>query len=760
METPDYIKYGDFNEIGDEFAIKRFDTPKLWYNYFWTENILVRINQTGRGSSVYRDDNGNRTNLIKDRIIYVKDKQTGSILTHGWMNNGIGFDKYRTNHGLGYTKTNADYDDIEISAIFTCAMDAPLEIWRVTVKNKSNTSKPLSVCPYLEFDLDGFGVYGGIENTITSKIIDNNSTVLAINNSDQRKHTKNNGFAMVDFIPDGVQTSKKYFLGNLYNSLSNPQAIKNDNIGLFATANEFTIGAFQKDIILNAGESFVFHLIIGPFEKENEVAPYHHYLNSAEFDNQFSKQKEFRKIFSNVDMHIPDDYFQKFFNIWNKQQVALHSDWAGGYNMGFRCTMQSAQAICPYNPAKTKQRLKISMKHQYDDGSALRSYWPLDEHRYADSGVWLVFTLTDYIKETGDFSILDEVVPYYDKGKDTIYNHILNAVDWIYQNPGRHNLPRVLFGDWNDSLNIGIKGEGESVWLAFALYWAHNLIIELAAKIGDKSTVEKITAQNEKLKKAIDQHCWDGQWYIAGFTDENKVVGSKDCKYGKIFSYTQSWAIMSGIADKSKYQVLEDALQKYLMTDYGLLVHTPAYAEYDPGVGRISTMPVGWGENASAYCHVSGFKAVADCVRGDGDAAIDTLTRILGCNTNISIDVSGIEPYSFTNMFNGPQHPRAGVSLKSWFTGTGPWVLRCISHWIFGVRPDYDGLTINPVLPSKWKTVNMKRKFRDAVYNIEIANNSGKDKELQITVDGNLISDNFIEYKNYNKTHNVKVCWK
>lgn len=754
MKSPDYAKYGDFNRLGDQFIITRFDTPKLWNNYCWSENILVRIDQTGRGDSVYRDDNGNRTNLINDRIIYIKDRQSGNFFANCWMA-GDPFDNYQTIHGLGYTQTTAHKDNICIAATITCAMDAPLELWQVQVKNNASHKKDLSIYPYVEFDLGGFGVYGGIENTITSKISDHRRMIMAINQSDQRKHTKNNAFVMADFTADGIQTSKKYFLGSIYHTVANPQALKKENIGFFATANEFTVGIFQKDITLEPGQSYTFHLAIGPFEQQSEIAPFEKYLTASEFDNQLLKQKQFRESFNNVHMEIPDDYLQKFINLWNKQQVALHADWAGGYNMGFRDTMQSAQAVCPYNPAKTKQRLKISMQHQYQDGSALRSYWPLDEHRYADSGVWLAFTLTEYLKETGDFSILDDVVPYYDKGQDTVYNHTLNAVDWIYRNPGRHNLPRVLFGDWNDSLNIGKKGEGESVWLAFALYWAQRLLIELAQKINDKQTAEKLAAQNEKLKKAIDQHCWDGQWYIAGFTDDNQVVGSKNCKYGRIFSYVQTWAILSGIADPSQYALLEQMLQKHLMTDYGLLVHTPAYKEYDPGVGRISTMPAGWGENASAYCHVSAFKAAADCVRRDGDAALETLTRILACNTKLSIDVSGIEPYSFTNMFNGPEHPRPGVSLRGWFTGTGTWVLRCVSQWIFGVRPDYDGLIIDPVLPSAWKTVRMKRKFRQAMYDIEITQTNGK--TLSVCVDGAPIQGNKIDYATYRNHHRITV---
>lgn len=756
----DFTKYGNFNSDGSEFGIKRFDTPKLWNNYAWNKNIRVRIDQRGRGDSVFRDKNGNRTNLIKDRIVYVKDRDTGDFFTHSWSPVKLDFENYQTSHGLGYTKTSTQNNGLEVNCTFTCAMDAPVEIWRISVKNTTDKDKTLSVYPFVEFDLGGFAIYGGIENTISSKITEDKKTILAINNSDQRKEAKNNCFVSVDFDPDGIQTSKKYFLGSIYDDLGSPKALKDDSLGFFATASEETIGVFQKDINLSPGQDFTFHLVIGPFQNYSETSAYNKYLTADEFELQIKKQKQFRDKFKNIDFQIPDDYFQKFFNIWNKQQVAIHADWAGGYNMGFRCSMQSAQAICPYDGQKSKERILIAMKHQYCDGSALRSYWPLDEHRYADSGVWLTFALTDYIKETGDFDILQEAVPYYDEGEATVYEHTLNAIDWIYRNPGKHDLPRVLFGDWNDSLNIGIKGEGESVWLAMALYWAHKLMIELAERINDNETVKKLTKLNAKLSNAVNQHCWDGQWYIRGFTDEGNVVGSNSCREGKIFANTQTWAIMSGIADKDKYKILEDALQKHLMTDYGLLVCFPGYDDYNPEIGRASTMPVGWGENASAYCHVSGFKAVADCIRGDGNAAVDTLTRILGCNPDHPIDISGIEPYSLTNMFNGPQHPRAGVTLKSWFTGTGPWTLRSITHWLLGIRPEYDGLTIDPVLPKAWKNITIKREFRNAVYNISINNTCQGDQKMHIEIDGNVIDGNFIEYSKYNKQHEINICWK
>jgi len=760
MNDGDYRKYGDFDETGREFVITRQDTPKQWVNYSWNRLIYVMVDQRGRGETMYRSPEGDRTYLIKDRTVYVKDRETGDIWTLGWDPVQLDFEHYRCCHGLGYTRLEMNNDGLEGTWTIQAAAEAPVELWRVQLRNTSDRTRKVGLYPFAEFDLRGFDVYCKMENAILAEVSDDTKTVYAVNKAPERPNAKNSCFMATDTNPDAFQTSRKKLLGGLYGSLSAPAQIQDEKLGSFVTANEDLVGVFQFDYDLEPGQEVEVRIVLGPFQERADADELRdQWLGEGVFEAELDKQAARTECYKRVDFTVPDTYFQKLINTWTKQQLMFMGDFNRGWSMGFRDTCQDAQAICPYRPQMTRALLVETMSHQHPDGSALRAWFPIDTHKYADSGVWLTFTLTDYIKETGDFAFLDEVVPYYgdDTGQDTVYQHAIKALRWLYDNPGRHGLCRVYFGDWNDALDIGNAGEGESVWLSIACYWAQKRIAELAERIGDTGTAEAFKADARKLGASIDEHCWDGEWYLRGFTDLNEKVGSHESEQAKMFSNPQTWAIMSGLADKDRAELLEQSLQKHLMFDYGLLVLYPSYSYPRPSHGRITTRPVGWGVNGSSYCHVSAFKAYADCVRGDGNAALDTLSRIMANNPRNPIDNSAAEPYGFTNMFNGPEHARPGVSLRSWYTGTVAWVLRVATEAMVGVKPEYDGLAIQPVLPDAWKTAHMTRVYRDAEYDINVTRGDTGGKDVKVSVDGQEIDGNLVPYEQFSGQHKIDV---
>ncbi len=756
MTDNGYKKYGDFDETGREFIITRQDSPKPWGNHSWNRLIDVLVDQRGRGMSMYRSPEGDRTYLIKDRTVYVKDRETQEHWTAGWDPVRLDFQHYKCAHGLGYSRMEMTYDRVSSEWTVLAAAEAPVELWRVKIKNDSERTRTLSAYPYVEFDLRGFDVYCNMENSILIEMADDAKTIYAINKANERPDAKNSCFMAADPQPKAYQTSKKRFLGGSYGTLDAPAQILADQLASFATANEDLVGVFQYDITLEPGEEFEFDIVIGPFqhrEDANELRD--QWIGKGLVDRELKKQTARTDCFDRVSFSVPDEYFTKNMNFWAKQQLMYMGDWSRGWSMGFRDTCQDAQAICPYRPEMTRALLIETMEHQHPDGSALRAWFPIDTHKYADSGVWLTFTLCDYIKETGDLDILDEVVPYYDGGEDTVYQHLVKALKWIYAEPGPHGMTKVFFGDWNDALDIGNAGKGESVWLSIALVWAHEKVIELAEKIGDNATAEFFREEQKKLMANIEANAWDGEWYLRGFTDLNEKVGSKECEEGRIFCLPQTWAIMARIADEERVEQLEASLQEHLMHDYGLLVMYPCFKTYRPSFGRITTRPAGWGVNGSSYCHVSGFKAYADTVRGDGDAALDTLSRILPNNPRNPIEVSAVEPYGFTNMYNGPEHPRPGVSLRQWYTGTVAWSLRATAEGILGAKPEFDGLLIEPVLPSSWDSAQIKRCFRDAEYDISIRR--GDVQETTLTVDGETLDATLVPYERFKGKHSVEV---
>jgi cellobiose phosphorylase len=755
-----YKKYGTFNSDGSEFVITRADTPKPWLNYSWSSELLVEIDQRGRGQTTYRNATGQRTNLIKDRIVYVRDQGSGEFWTIGWDPVQLDLFHYTARQGLGYTTLEMRRNGIESTLTILCATDAPVELWKIIVKNISDQPRTIKVYPYAEFDLSGFDVYGGLENATRTRIAKEDQTIYAINNCRSRLGTKNNCFMAGSNGATGFQTSKERFIGSRYGSLTLPAAVRDGELGTFVTANEPLVGVMEYPIDLSPGQEKTIYIAIGPFENESEVSTLaKRYLADGVFEREFETHRQCRSIFQNVDIEVPDDYLTPFLNVWTKQQVMMLMDYSRGWTMGYRDTLQDAQAFCSLDPTKAKKLMILAAKHQLANGQTLRGYWPLDEHKYSDGGVWLTFAVIEYLRETGDFEFLKEKFPYYDSGEGTLYEHMIRGLEWIYQKPGAHGLTRVFFGDWNDSLNIGLKGEGESVWLSIAMVWACKELITLAKRLQDSQTIERFERMASELTSHIEKHCWDGEWYLRGFDDSHQKVGSHECRFGKIFAETQTWSILSGLA-KDRAVTVEASLMKHLMTEYGLLVCSPAFSEYDPSLGRITTMPPGWGENGSAYCHVSAFKMMADCVRRDGDAALDTLTRILAINPRADIDVSKVEPYGYTNMYRGPEHPQAGQSLRSWFTGTPGWIFRTVTQRMIGVRPDYDGLWIDPVLPADWPKVRMVRKFRQARYEIIIRRSSSPENNiLKMSIDGQPTDTNFIPYEKFTGCHCVEVLW-
>ncbi|MFV0336702.1 MAG: GH36-type glycosyl hydrolase domain-containing protein, partial [Chthoniobacterales bacterium] len=277
------------------------------------------------------------------------------------------------------------------------------------------------------------------------------------------------------------------------------------------------------------------------------------------------------------------------------------------------------------------------------------------------------------------------------------------------------------FGDWNDSLNIGRGGKGESVWLGMALLVALRDTKQIAERLNDTAVAEQMDSKISQMESTIESCAWDGEWYLRGFDDEAHPVGSKSSPAGHIFSEPQSWAVFAQL-NPTRLKQVAASVTKHLRTDTGLVVCNPPFRTYDPAYGRISAMPAGWGENGSCYCHVTAFQAVADCLVRDGDAALQSLMSLVPFNPAISIDKSWLEPYAFSNMFRGPEHPRPSATFKGWTSGTVPWVLQCMTHYLLGVRPDYDSLIIDPVLPSTWDKVSLSRTYQGVQFEIAIHN--------------------------------------
>ena len=720
MEKNGFEEYGQFSTDGREFIITRMDTPRPWINYAWSNHLLIDIDQRGEGSNMYRHDAGDRSISINNRFVYLKDQESGEFWTIGWGKIKSKDIRYYCRHGLGYSIIGCEYLDWLCEWTISASSDSA-EVWKVKITNKSDHNRKISIFIGVAFELGGWTPYGSLENYSEGKYYGDQRIIHAINNAQGRPQVRNDAFFAVSRTPDHTECSLQNFLGSCYGEYSSPLALVNGKLNDSEAMNENLAGIFQYNIDCTAKQSQSFYAANAPCLTLDDAVKLAKNASSDGMKMALAMAGDRIKDFERQDFQLPDADWTRFFNLWGKQQLMLLKDYARVFLIGFRDTLQDAMAITGYSPEKAADSILKALQFQYSDGSALRGWCPIDTHPYGDSGVWLPMAVAEYLRETADYEFLNKEQCYYDKGSGSVWEHLCRSLEWFGNNIGEHGLPKLYFGDWNDSLNIGQKGRGESVWLAMALVVALDDAAAIAkhAKYNDKSL--HFSKQAETMRCAIEECAWDDQWYLRGFSDEGNPVGSKSSPAGNIFSEPQSWAVMAQLAP-DRIKKASHAVDKYLRTPNGLVVCNPPFREFSPEYGRISTILPGWGENGSCYCHVTAFQAVADCMRRDGEAALQSLTSIVPFNPASSVEISRLEPYAFSNMFRGPDNMRAGETFKGWTSGTVPWAMRCMTHYICGIRPDFDALIIDPVLPASWPYVCMNRTFRKAQIKIEINN--------------------------------------
>jgi cellobiose phosphorylase len=742
-----YEKYGQFSPCGKEFIVSRMDTPRPWINYAWSEHLMAAIDQRGSGQGIYRDADGNRSVAFQERFVYLKDIESGEFWTIGWNQVRSPLAVYQCRHGLGYSVLSCRHLDWEAEWTITATPDS-FEVWQINIKNRGARSRKISVYPGVAFALGGWEPYGTLENYACAEAFSPRA-VYAVNRSNERPQARNNGFFAASLPADAQECSVQEFLGGYYESWSAPKGIAEPKLGNHAAMNEQLAGIMQYDVELEANDSWTVYCGGGSCFDSSEIGDF----GKETFDHAMTVALSRTECFKRLDFTLPEQDWECFFNIWGKQQLLLLKDFARVFLIGFRDTLQDATAIAAYEPELAGKSIIRTLGYQYRDGSALRGWSPIDLHKYADSGVWIAMAAEEYLRETGDVPFFDLKQKFYDAADGTVWEHIEKSLEWLMANLGEHGLPKLYFGDWNDSLNIGRKGRGESVWLAMALVVALESAAKIGGQIGKKTDFHKMAAA---MREQIEAQAWNGTWYLRGFDDDGRPVGDGD----RIFSEPQSWAVMARLNPERLQQAMR-SVDERLRTGNGLVVCNPPYHEYDPACGRISCMLPGWGENGSCYCHVTAFQAVADAMMRDGGRAVDSLRSILPFHAGLPVEISKLEPYAFSNMFRGPANARSGETFKGWTSGTVPWAMRALTHYILGVRPDYEAMVIDPVLPAEWNQIAVKRIFRGFELDIKLENPrkwSAAESRPQILLNGKELAENRIELTELRNGTNTILC--
>lgn len=754
---PESLKpFGHFSQDGREYLITDpFAPPRVLVNFLWNDTLISGLNQFGSGDGVFNNqtmmfnDPKGRVRLIRDgsRYFYLRDNTSGEFWNTGLYPINTPEAEYSTRVGLGYSCFSMDYSGILCESRVFLAPDEPVEIWEFSIRNHSPNKRSLTFAPYVEWQLGGYPTFSSPYSYLRSRYDAELKVVASYNSSDERPHSRYNAFVATDAEIEGWCGGSRDFLG-AYGTIVRPQAIVEGSFSGREAWCEDLAGALAIGVSLEPGETRQIAILIGSFDSEEEKSRLIHKVLPLNYRTQAwtSLLEQKNRMLEAVRIETPDEQINRLVNIWAKQQIQLCVEFGRDGARGFRDTLQDAWGIAPFNAPLSKAKIKETLAHQCIDGHAIRGWLPIQAHHYSDGPAWIAPTVTAYLKETGDYGFLNEVVPYLDEGEDTILGHLLKGVRHLSEDLGDHGLVLAHEGDWNDSLNwMGRDGKGESVWTSMALYYSCHVVAELAREVlTDPSLEAEMNTRAEKIASAIQEHGWDGDWYLAGWSDAGNPVGSAKNKEGRVFLNSQTWAILTGLATGERKAKCLKAIDEILESQHGSLTLTPHYTAADKNVGRVTMLLPGMYENGTPYCHGTAFKIVADLCASRPAEALRSWKKVMPDNTAHPSSISGCEPYAFTNQYLGPGNGRKGESINGWITGTAGWMFRSVLEYFCGVKPDYRGFSVTPCLPEEWEKVTIKRVLRGRTYDIQLEQSSNGN--CRVIVDGREIHDGFVPY--------------
>ncbi len=749
---------GYFEEKNKEYVITDMRPRRPLENYLWNEEFLANINHFGFGESFLRLEGNERRQLFIEteatRLVYIKDHDTGEFYDMNRNYLDKKFSKYETHVGIGYHKIISEYKGIYAEYTITVPNKGHAELWQIKIKNNSKDNKNLSIVSYSRPDANvtQHWAYGHAD-------YDNDLDGLYFcHEAFNVNHDYSGIYVKSNIKPNSFDVSDVNFKG--YREYGNPQGLINGELSNKSISfDNHYCAALQFDVSLVIGEEKVINIVAGVATSvEDAIEQSNAYLKNDAFCNAIVEvKKDADEMDAVYSVQTPDSYINTMVNVWLKRQISLGKTWGRVYSKGFRDIMQDVAALVSFGKDIAAEKIVNCLEHQRYNGNPLRAFEPINYEVYHDGAVWIPATILAYIKETGDVAILDVKCKYFDNNtEETVFEHMYKGLRFLLDNRGKRNLVLWGGGDWNDSINnVGNLMKGESAWLSIATVKAIKEFCEiLSIKGGYDTLAESIMSEREILRNAIIENAFEEDRFIYGINDWDEKVGSEDSKQGKIYLNPQTWAVLADILDEEGSQNLMKTVEEKLKCEYGYVQCSPAYSKGDEHIGRVSYFIPGGYENGSVYNHGVAFKIAADCKLGNNDLAFETLKMISYDNKHNSN--SGVEPYVVSNMYLGPQETsRRGFAPCSWITGTAGWLYRNITESILGVMAEFEGLKINPCLPSSWNKVSVTRIFRGAIYNINIVRTG----EYKIVVDGEVQATNIVPIFSKNTVHNIEVSF-
>ena len=760
------MKYGHFDNEKKEYVIDNVALPTSWTNYLGVKDTCVVINHTAGGYMFYKSPEYHRVTRFRgnavpmDRpghYVYIRDNDNGDYFSISWQPVGKPLDKaeYKCRHGLSYSIYECLYDKIRASQKMSVPIDDDVELWDVVIKNTDDKPRNLSVFSFCEFSFHHIMIDN--QNFQMSLYCAGSSYDKGIIEYDLFYEEFGYQYFASNFEPDGFDCLRDKFIG-LYHTEDNPVAVINGQCsGSFEKGNNHC-GSLQKNIVLQPGEEVRLIFMLGEGNREQGEKIKKKYSDLANVDKEYKQLEEYwEEKLSRLQIKTPNEGMNTMINIWNLYQsevnimfsrFASFIEVGGRTGLGYRDTAQDAMTIPHSNPDKCKERIVQLLNGLVSEGYGLHLFSPewFEEKKdkkkpfksptvipginkkdiihgiedaCSDDALWLVPSIVEYIKETGEIEFADMEINYADKGRDTVYDHMKSILDFSAREVGKTGVCKGLRADWNDCLNLG---GGESAMVSFLHYWAINNFIELAKYLGRQDDVQKYTEMAAKVKKVCDEQLWDGDWYIRGITKNLKKIGTKEDKEGKVHLESNAWAVLSGASDYEKGIKAMDSVHDYLATPYGIMLNAPSYTVPDDDIGFVTRVYPGLKENGSIFSHPNPWAWAAECVLGRGDRAMEYYNSLCPYLQNDMIEIRESEPYSYCQFVVGKDHTAFGRARHPFMTGSGGWSYFSATRYMLGIRPDFETLNINPCIPSDWKEFSVTRKWRGATYNIKVLN--------------------------------------
>lgn len=806
--------YGFFDDSNKEYVITTPKTPYPWINYLGDTDYFSLLSNTGGGYSFYKDAKFRRltryryNNVPVDtggKYFYIKDGE--EAWSPSWKPLKTDLDEYECRHGMGYTRIRGEKNSISSSVLFFVPQGEQLEVQQMTLTNHGDKTKTIKLFSFVEWclwnaedDMTNFQ-----RNFSTGQVEVQDSVIY--HKTEYRERRDHFAFYSVNTPIQGFDTCRDEFLGD-YNGFDTPQVVSEGQPNNSIAHGWSPIGSHYIEVTLEPGESKDYVFTLGYVEMPQDdkwEAPA--VINKtkalaaiARFDTVEKVQAAFQALNSYWDellskyiVNSDDERLNRGVNIWNQYQNMVTFNMSRsasffesgiGRGMGFRDSNQDLIGFVHLVPDRARERILDIAATQFEDGSAYHQYQPLTKRgnaavggNFNDDPMWLVQSVTIYVKETGDFSILEEQVAYDndDSKATTLFEHLTRSFNFITRNLGEHGLPLIGRADWNDCLNLNCfsmepnesfqttenkeGGRAESVMIAGQFVLFGNDYIELCQQLGKDEEASRAQSHVDEMVKSIKTNAWDGEWFLRAYDAFGKKVGTNEADEAKIFIESQGFCTMAGIGlEEGLVDKSLNSVNEHLACDFGIVLNYPAFTEYRVEYGEISTYPQGYKENGGIFCHNNPWIMIGETVRGNGDLAFDYYTRIAPAYQDDKVKLHKTEPYVYAQMIAGKEAATPGQAKNSWLTGTAAWNYVAITQNILGIKPHYKGLQIDPCIPKDWKGYAVKRVYRGVTYNIQINNPNGVSKGVEsVTVNGKLIEGNILPLLDQAMPHDVIV---